>query len=255
MKFSPLARLACRRPCWSRRDALLRLLPRGRGRTAEAVCRRLARPRHDDRREHRNGRLPPVDERGQRGQDQLRGRCTLAGTTLSINGTIAFISGHFEAAMTSNASFTGTAIGRKKGDTIVFDLKEKQKGDDGNDMDVSAEHGARRRQDQRQLQGRLPQDRRQHRRAGAVQQVIPATAGTKQKGGHGPPFAFLAAPSARSERDVVVHAAGLERRRARGDGRRPCGRRLPAALSRGAGEAALLRPRRRRARRASSGSS
>lgn len=66
------------------------------------------------------------------------GRCTLAGTTLSINGTVAFIGGRFEAAMTSNASFTGTAIGRKRGDTIVFDLKEKQKGDDGSDMDVTA---------------------------------------------------------------------------------------------------------------------
>lgn len=68
------------------------------------------------------------------------GRCTLAGTQLSINGTIAFVdaSNRYEAVMTSNATFTGTAVGRKKGKTIVFDLKEREKDEDGNEMDITA---------------------------------------------------------------------------------------------------------------------
>jgi hypothetical protein len=83
-------------------------------------------------------RLSMVD--GNDDKVNYAGRCSLAGTTLSINGTIAFIdaSNRFEAAMTSNATFTGTAIGRKRGKSIVFDLKEKQKDEEGNEMTVSA---------------------------------------------------------------------------------------------------------------------
>src|SRR5690606_25500645 len=50
------------------------------------------------------------------------GRCTLAGTTLSINGTVAYVAQNrrFEAAMTTNAGFTSMAAGQKRGDQIVF---------------------------------------------------------------------------------------------------------------------------------------
>lgn len=68
------------------------------------------------------------------------GRCVLAGTNLSINGTLAFVdeNNRFEAAMTSNATFTGVAVGKKSGDGVVFNLKEQGTDDDGNDMTITA---------------------------------------------------------------------------------------------------------------------
>jgi len=68
------------------------------------------------------------------------GRCTLAGTTLSVNGTLAYSdqNNRYEAAMTSNVTFTGTAIGKKTGDGIIFNLKERNKDEEGNDLTVTA---------------------------------------------------------------------------------------------------------------------
>lgn len=68
------------------------------------------------------------------------GRCSLAGTQLSVNGTIAYVDGkkHYEAAMTSNVNFTGMAIGVKQGDGIVFNLRETDKDEQGNDMTVTS---------------------------------------------------------------------------------------------------------------------
>lgn len=64
------------------------------------------------------------------GNDQkinYSGKCTLAGTNLSIRGTIAYIDAarRYEAAMTTNASFSGLAIGKKQRDGVVFNLKER----------------------------------------------------------------------------------------------------------------------------------
>ncbi|MGC4077443.1 MAG: hypothetical protein QM702_10500 [Rubrivivax sp.] len=68
------------------------------------------------------------------------GRCSLAGTSLAVNGTIAYndSTNRFEAAMTSNVTFSGLAIGKRQGDGIVFNLKEKDKDDAGNDLTVNA---------------------------------------------------------------------------------------------------------------------
>ncbi|MDB5505913.1 MAG: hypothetical protein JWR75_551 [Devosia sp.] len=68
------------------------------------------------------------------------GRCALAGTNLAIKGTLAYVdaSQQFEAAMTSNAKFTGVAVGQKSGDGVVFNLKEKSSDDDGKPMTISA---------------------------------------------------------------------------------------------------------------------
>jgi hypothetical protein len=68
------------------------------------------------------------------------GRCTLAGTTLSVNGSLAYndSASRYEAAMTSNVTFTGTAIGKKTGDGILFNLKERNKDEEGNDLTVTA---------------------------------------------------------------------------------------------------------------------
>ncbi|MDR3472680.1 MAG: hypothetical protein P4M09_13505 [Devosia sp.] len=52
------------------------------------------------------------------------GRCALAGSNLSINGTLAYIenSHRYEGAMTSNVNFSGVAVGQKTGAGIVFNL-------------------------------------------------------------------------------------------------------------------------------------
>jgi hypothetical protein len=68
------------------------------------------------------------------------GRCTLAGTNLSINGTLAYVdaSKRFEAAMTSNATFTGIAVGQKRGNGLVFNLRERDQDEEGKEMGISA---------------------------------------------------------------------------------------------------------------------
>jgi hypothetical protein len=68
------------------------------------------------------------------------GRCTLAGTSLAVNGTLAYNDSarRYEAAMTSNVTFSGLAVGKKSGDNIVFNLKERNKDEEGNDLTVTA---------------------------------------------------------------------------------------------------------------------
>ena len=69
------------------------------------------------------------------------GRCTLAGTQLSINGTLAYVeaSRRFEAAMTYNATFSGLAVGQKRGNGLVFNLREREKDDEGKEFNISAD--------------------------------------------------------------------------------------------------------------------
>ena len=40
--------------------------------------------------------------------------------------------------MTSNVTFSGLAVGKKSGDSIVFNLKERNKDEEGNDLTVTA---------------------------------------------------------------------------------------------------------------------
>jgi hypothetical protein len=55
------------------------------------------------------------------------GRCALAGTELSINGTLAYIEENhrYEGAMTSNINFSGVAVGQKTATGIVFNLNSR----------------------------------------------------------------------------------------------------------------------------------
>lgn len=55
------------------------------------------------------------------------GRCALAGGTVSLNGTMAFVEGanRFEAVMSSNTAFQGVAIGRRSGNNVRFNLRER----------------------------------------------------------------------------------------------------------------------------------
>lgn len=68
------------------------------------------------------------------------GRCTLAGTNLAVNGTLAYVTAkkRYEAAMTSNATFTGIAVGKKQGNGVVFNLRERDT-TKGQDMTISAD--------------------------------------------------------------------------------------------------------------------
>lgn len=76
-------------------------------------------------------------------QDKVNysGRCTLAGTNLSVAGTLAYVeeSRRYEAAMTSNATFTGIAVGQKSGKGLVFNLKERDQDEEGKELDISAQ--------------------------------------------------------------------------------------------------------------------
>jgi len=76
-------------------------------------------------------------------QDKINysGRCTLAGTNLSVAGTIAYVdaSRRYEAAMTSNATFSGIAVGQKRGGGLVFNLRERTPDEEGKEMNISSQ--------------------------------------------------------------------------------------------------------------------
>lgn len=70
------------------------------------------------------------------------GNCALAGTTMTVRGTIVYNDAgkRYEAAMSTNVGFSGVAIGKRQGNGILFSFKERNKGDDagGMAMDVNA---------------------------------------------------------------------------------------------------------------------
>jgi hypothetical protein len=68
------------------------------------------------------------------------GKCALAGTTMTVKGTIVYNDAgkRYEAAMTSNVSFSGLAIGKRQGNGILFSFKEKNKDEEGMGMAVNA---------------------------------------------------------------------------------------------------------------------
>lgn len=69
------------------------------------------------------------------------GRCTIAGRTLAIAGTVAYVeaAGRYEAIMSSVASFQGVAIGQRRGSDIAFDLIDRnpERGEHRIDADLS----------------------------------------------------------------------------------------------------------------------
>jgi len=77
---------------------------------------------------------------GNQNKVNYSGRCAMAGNNLSVSGTLAYVesSRRYEAAMTSNATFTGVAVGRKQGNGVVFNLKERETDEEGNDLTISA---------------------------------------------------------------------------------------------------------------------
>jgi hypothetical protein len=75
-------------------------------------------------------------------QDKVNysGRCAMAGTTVSVNGTIAYIDANrrYEAAMTTNVAYSGIAVGQRSGNGLVFNIRERGRDEDGRDMQVAA---------------------------------------------------------------------------------------------------------------------
>jgi hypothetical protein len=78
--------------------------------------------------------------KGNQSKVNYTGRCALVNATLSISGTIAFNENakRYEAAMSSNAGFTGLAIGQERGGQISFDLREQQKDRGGSDVRIGS---------------------------------------------------------------------------------------------------------------------
>jgi hypothetical protein len=76
-------------------------------------------------------------------QDKVNysGRCAIAGSPLSVKGTLAYVDAarRFEAAMTSNTGFSpDVAVGRRQGNGVRFSLHERTTDDDGQDVTVTA---------------------------------------------------------------------------------------------------------------------
>lgn len=88
--------------------------------------------------EHVNCRLDLVG--GNLGKIIFRGRCALSGTTVTMNGAMAFSEAaqQYEAVMTTSVGFTGQAIGVRRGDAIHFDLHEVSQDETGNDMAITS---------------------------------------------------------------------------------------------------------------------
>lgn len=68
----------------------------------------------------------------------LDGRCSLAGTTLSMRGTVSYVEERkrFEAVMSSNTSFQGVAIGKRRGKNLSFAL-DNVKSDSNDAFDIA----------------------------------------------------------------------------------------------------------------------
>lgn len=78
---------------------------------------------------------------GNQNKINYSGRCSLAGSQLSVAGTMAYVDANrrFEAAMSSNATFTGIAVGQQRGSALVFNLREREKDEAGKDLNITAQ--------------------------------------------------------------------------------------------------------------------
>ena len=78
--------------------------------------------------------------KGNQAKINYAGRCSLVDMNLSVSGTIAFDdqSQRYQAAMSSNAGFTGIAVGQRKGESISFDLAETQVDRGGNNVRIGS---------------------------------------------------------------------------------------------------------------------
>ena len=72
--------------------------------------------------------------KGNQAKINYSGRCSLVNMNLSVSGTIGFDDAikRYQAAMSSNAGYTGLAIGKIDGEQIACNLSEKQTDRGGN---------------------------------------------------------------------------------------------------------------------------
>ncbi|WP_417310705.1 hypothetical protein [Devosia sp.] len=79
-------------------------------------------------------------KRGNKDKINYAGRCTLVSMNLSVSGTISYEDDvrRYQALMSSNAGFTGVAMGREEGNAITFDLAEREKDRGGNDIRIGS---------------------------------------------------------------------------------------------------------------------
>lgn len=70
---------------------------------------------------------------------QYHGKCAVAGAVLTMNGTVAYdpASNRYQAAMTGNTPFAGTAVGRRSGETLSLSLQDKNK-ETGDPYDIAS---------------------------------------------------------------------------------------------------------------------
>lgn len=78
--------------------------------------------------------------KGNQSKINYTGRCALVNATLSISGTIAYNDAEkrYEAVMSSNAGFTGVAIGLISNGHISFDLREQRTDRGGSDVRIGS---------------------------------------------------------------------------------------------------------------------
>jgi hypothetical protein len=78
--------------------------------------------------------------KGTQGKINYNGRCSVAGAAMSVAGTMAYIDANrrYEAVMSSSVAFDGSAVGRKQGSGIVFNLEERNKLE-GADVAINAQ--------------------------------------------------------------------------------------------------------------------
>ena len=77
---------------------------------------------------------------GNQSKINYAGRCSLVNMNLSVSGTIAYSDQNrrYEAAMSSNAGFTGMAVGQQRGNQIAFDLTQRERDRGGNDVAIGS---------------------------------------------------------------------------------------------------------------------
>ena len=77
---------------------------------------------------------------GNQGKINYQGRCGVAGINLAIYGTIHYNDGknRYEGVMNSNTEFKGLAIGRPRGNTIVFDFRGQEQRE-GNNLTINSQ--------------------------------------------------------------------------------------------------------------------
>lgn len=83
-------------------------------------------------------RLDLIDGNGDK--VNFRGRCSLFGTTVTMNGAMAYndANQNYESVMTTSIGFTGRAIGVRRGDNIRFDLTSVGGDPSAENLDVVA---------------------------------------------------------------------------------------------------------------------